>query len=367
MTDKIRVLIVDDSAAARSAFKRLLSSDPEIEVIAMAGDPFEAVDRMRTQVPDVILLDIELPRMDGLTFLGKINAQHPIPVVICSSHSDKGSEAALRALEMGAAEVIGKPALGTEAQRQEAQIRLCDAVRAAAESDPHGRTRARPAVARKLQPGPKLTADAVLPRLPARPIARRAGGAIVAIGASTGGTEALLAVLQALPADAPPIVVVQHMPEKFTAAFARRLDGQCRVTVAEAAEGDRPQPGLALIAPGDRHLILRRQGAGYRVEIAEGPYVARHRPSVDVLFRSAAQTAGPNALGLLMTGMGDDGARGLLEMREAGAHTAVQDEASSVVFGMPREALRMGAADRALPLGRLAAEIMGWSSREASS
>lgn len=358
----IRVMVVDDSASVRAALKTLLSGDSGIEVIASVADPFEAAERMRSEVPDVLLLDLELPKMNGLTFLGKIMAQRPIPVVICSSHTEAGSAVALRALEMGAAEVIGKPALATPAQRQEAQIRIRDAVRAAAQTGP----RARKLVPRTLEPEPKLTADAVLP--PARPGAARPPRTqpIVAIGASTGGTEALAAILCELPPDAPPVVIVQHMPEKFTAAFAQRLDGICRVRVSEAATGDLLATGQVLIAPGDRHLVLRRQGVSYRAEIMRGPYVARHRPSVDVLFRSVAQSAGPNALGMLLTGMGDDGARGLLEMREAGARTVAQDEASSIVFGMPREALRLGATTRALPLAQMAAEIMAWGRRVVS-
>ncbi|WP_210528360.1 protein-glutamate methylesterase/protein-glutamine glutaminase [Rubellimicrobium arenae] len=349
-------MIVDDSASVRAGLKSILASDPNIEVVATAGDPFEAADRLRETVPDVMLLDIEMPRMDGLTFLGKIMAQRPLPVVICSSHSEVGSRNAVRALELGAAEVICKPSMATAAQRQDAQMRVCDAIHAAAQT----RSKARTTVPRPLQPGPKHTADVILPA--ARPNSPKPPrtAPIVAIGASTGGTEALATILRELPVDAPPVVIVQHMPERFTAAFAQRLDGLCRVRVSEAVTGDQLSPGTVLIAPGDHHLLLRRQGLAYRVEVIDGPYVARHRPSVDVLFRSFAQAAGFNALGLLLTGMGDDGARGLLEMKEAGARTAAQDEATSVVFGMPREALRLGGADRALPLGRMCNEIVTW-------
>jgi len=352
----IKVMIVDDSASIRRGLKVLLSADEGIEVIAAVADPFEAAQQMRDLVPDVMLLDIEMPRMDGLTFLSKIMAQRPLPVIICSSHSEAGSKTAMRALELGAAEVIGKPSLATPEERQEAQIRVCDAVRAAVQI---GR-KTRPSLPRALQPGPKHTADVILP--PAGPGAARVPRTppLVAIGASTGGTEALAVILKELPPDAPPVVIVQHMPERFTTAFAQRLDGLCRVTVAEASSGDVLRPGLALIAPGDHHLVLRRKGTTYHVEVLEGPYVARHRPSVDVLFRSVAQSAGANALGILLTGMGDDGARGLLEMKEAGAKTAAQDEATSVVFGMPREALRMGATDRALPIEKFAGEIVAW-------
>ncbi|WP_375691134.1 chemotaxis response regulator protein-glutamate methylesterase [Pseudooceanicola sp. LIPI14-2-Ac024] len=354
---RIRVLIVDDSASARAALRRLLSGDPAIEVIGAAGDPFEAAGMMRTDLPDVMLLDLALPRMDGLTFLRKIMAQHPMPVVVCSSHTQKGSENALRALESGAAEVIAKPSMATAGEREEAQIRLCDAVRAAA-STRSGRA-ARPPV-KPLSPGPKLTADVILPPMRPGTVKGVPHCPVIAIGASTGGTEALLEVLRAMPAGMPPIVIVQHMPERFTDTFARRLDGLCRLTVTEAQSGDRLEPGRVLIAPGNRHMIVRRVGGGYRVEIAEGPYVARHRPSVDVLFRSVAQTVGSGALGVLMTGMGDDGARGLLEMRQAGAATFVQDEASCIVFGMPKEALALGAADTTVPLGKIALEALTW-------
>lgn len=365
---RIKVMIVDDSASARQVFTRLLSGDPEIEVIGTAVDPFDAAQKMKTCLPDVLLLDLELPRMDGLTFLEKIMSQHPLPVVICSGHSDKGSQAALRALEIGASEVIGKPRVATEQERQEAQVRLCDAIHAAAHST-GGRLRPGPArPARRetsvLSPGPKYTADEILPPPASGRVYPPGLQPLVAIGASTGGTEALASLLERLPrVGTPPIVIVQHMPEKFTAAFARRLDSVCDVTVVEAADGDRPTPGVVHIAPGNFHLVLRRQGAGYLIDIVGGQYVARHRPSVDVLFRSTAVAAGPAALGILMTGMGDDGARGLLEMRGCGAATLVQDQASSVVWGMPGEAMRMGAADRAVPLNALHQEIARFAAR----
>ncbi|WP_422075033.1 protein-glutamate methylesterase/protein-glutamine glutaminase [Tranquillimonas rosea] len=353
---EIRVLIVDDSATVRSGLRRLLEEDGAIRVRAAVPDAFAAAEHMRKELPDVLLLDLELPRMDGLTFLQKIMEQRPIPVIVCSSHTDSGSRAALRALELGASEVVGKPRLSTPAERQEAQIRLCDAIRAAAQAA--GKRTAPP----PLSPGPKLTADVIL--APPRPGARTAGPQpLIAIGASTGGTEALARVLPALAPDSPATLIVQHMPEKFTAAFARRLNALCDVQVAEARSGDRPAPGTVLIAPGDRHMILRRQGRGYLVEIAGGPYVARHRPSVDVLFRSAAIAAGRAGLGVLMTGMGDDGARGLVEMREAGAETLVQDEASSIVWGMPGEAMRLGGARRAVTLDRIPHEIAAFSER----
>ncbi|WGT49908.1 protein-glutamate methylesterase/protein-glutamine glutaminase [Thioclava nitratireducens] len=368
MMAQIKVLIVDDSASARKALCELLGADPAIRVTATARDAFDAAEKMRDALPDVMLLDLELPRMNGLTFLAKIMAQHPLPVVVCSSHTDAGSHAAMRALEIGAREVVGKPRLTSPEARQEAQIRLSDAVRAAAKAGglrgfgdrASARLKAEPT---QLSPGPKLTADVILP--PPRPGAPIPSGVgpLVVIGASTGGTEALATLLPRLAPTTPPVVIVQHMPEKFTAAFARRLDGLCSVSVSEAVDGDRPVPGSVLIAPGDRHLILRRQGAGYRVGILDGPYVARHRPSVDVLFRSAAIAAGPAALGILMTGMGDDGARGLAEMRAVGAQTIAQDKPTSVVWGMPGEAMRIGAAERAVPLQGLATEIARYEMR----
>lgn len=367
---QIRVLIVDDSASARRALEGLLQEDPGIEVIGAARDAFEAAEKMRSVLPDVMLLDLELPRMDGLTFMRKIMAQHPLPIIICSSHTESGSQLAMKALEAGACEVIGKPHLGSAEARREAQIRLSDAIRAAAQAGRAVARRAGRAVPSRLEPKPvpgtkseKLTADAILPPPRKGGVVPRDTGPIIAIGASTGGTEALAAILPRLDPSTPPVVVVQHMPEKFTAAFARRLDGLSQVRVSEALDGDRPEIGQVLIAPGDRHLVVHRQGRGYRVQIVSGPYVARHRPSVDVLFRSVAVAAGPSALGVLMTGMGDDGARGLGEMRFAGADTLVQDEATSVVWGMPGEAMRMGSAERAVPLDRIVPEIQRFSTR----
>jgi two-component system, chemotaxis family, protein-glutamate methylesterase/glutaminase len=357
----IRVMIVDDSASARGALARLLSADPGIEVTAAAADPFEAAAAMRNALPDVLLLDLALPRMDGLSFLRRIMAQNPLPVVVCSSFTASGSDNAMRALESGAAEVIAKPRLASAEDWAEAEVRLCDAVRAAAST--HPRRKSKP-TARTLSPGPKLTADAILPPRPPNPNAGPPRGAVIAIGASTGGTEALVKVLSALPDGLPPILVVQHMPEHFTRTFAQRLDGLCQVSVTEARHGDRPTRGSVLIAPGNHHMLLRRNGAGYMVEVTGGAQVARHRPSVDVLFRAVAQSAGQQALGVVMTGMGDDGARGLLEMREAGAETFVQDEATSVVYGMPKEAMAMGGAEVSRPLERIAAEMRAWAARQ---
>ena len=352
MKKPIRVLVVDDSALVRQTLIAILSSDPEIEIAGSAPDPFAAAERMRHEVPDVITLDIEMPRMDGLTFLRKLMAQHPIPVVICSSLAEEGAQTTLEALEAGAVDIIQKPRVGTKQFLEESQVRICDAVKAAAAA------RLRPTAARRaLKPEPKLTADAMMPAAPATAMIQTTER-VVAIGASTGGTEALRVLLEQLPADSPGIVIVQHMPERFTATFAERLDTLCAVTVKEARDGDAVIRGQALIAPGNRHTMLKRSGARYYVEVRDGPLVARHRPSVDVLFRSVARYAGKNAVGVLMTGMGDDGARGLGEMKQAGATTIAQDEATSVVFGMPHEAIKRGVVDHVLPLDHIAAGML---------
>ena len=348
-TRKIRVLIVDDSAVVRRTLSDVLSSDPEIEVIATAADPYVAAERIREQVPDVITLDIEMPRMDGLTFLQKVMTQHPIPVVICSSLAEEGAQSTLKALEYGAVDVITKPRLGSKQFLEDSRIILCQAVKAAAAAQ-----------LRVLRPShvvqPKLTADAILS--PATHAMAETTEKVVVIGASTGGTEALKTLLEALPPNAPGIVIVQHMPELFTRAFANRLDGLCDITVKEAETNDTVLRGRALIAPGNHHLLLKRSGARYYVEIKEGPLVCRHRPSADVLFRSAARYAGQNAVGVILTGMGDDGASGMLEMKQAGAVTIAQDEATCVVFGMPKEAIKRGAIDKVLPLQAVAGAIL---------
>lgn len=355
----IRVLVVDDSAAVRAVFSSIIADDPGLELFATAADPYVAVERMREKLPDVILLDLELPRMNGLTFLKKIMSQRPLPVVVCSSHSGEGSESALKALEFGAAEVLAKPRFDTDVARQEAGVRIGDALRAAVSSCSKGARTSVP-----FDPGCKLSADAILPPLAPRSVPLTMP--VVAIGSSTGGTDALREILTALPENAPAILVVQHMPEHFTQAFARRIDGLCRIAVREARDSDVLKPGLALIAPGNHHLMLRRSGDTYRVSIAEGPYVSRHRPSVDVLFRSTAQAAGQNALGIILTGMGDDGATCLGEMRAAGARTIAQDEASSVVWGMPRAAVENGAAECVMPLRLMATEIASFAQAHAS-
>ena len=350
---KIQVLIVDDSATVRQTLADILGQDDAISVMATAGDPYAAARVMREAVPDVIVLDVEMPRMDGITFLRKLMSQHPLPVVMCSSLTEEGSETLMQALEAGAVDIILKPRCDTRQFLVEAKVRLCDAVKAAA----HARISRLP-TRRGYGPVPeKLTADAIMPPPRHGPMARTTER-VICIGASTGGTESLRAVLERLPADSPGIVVVQHMPEHFTASFAKRLDSLCEVEVKEAEDGDTVLRGRVLVAPGNRHTLLQRSGARYYVKVTDGPLVSRHRPSVDVLFRSAAQYAGANALGIIMTGMGDDGAHGLLEMCQAGADTVAQDEGSCVVFGMPREAIELGAAQRVMPLNSLAAEIV---------
>ncbi len=346
---RIKVLIVDDSAVVRQTMTEILSSDPGIEVMGAARDPFVAAEYLQKAVPDVITLDVEMPRMDGITFLRKLMGQHPIPVVICSSLTQAGAQTTLQALEYGAVEIIEKPQMGAKRFLEESKIRICDAVRAAAQ------VRLQPKRFRTVEE--KLTADVIMAKPKTRSMAETTEKVIL-VGASTGGTEALKIFLETLPPDAPGIVVVQHMPEKFTSAFAKRIDSLCRVEVKEAESGDGVFTGRALIAPGNRHTLLKRSGARYYVEVKEGPLVARHRPSVDVLFRSGARYAGANAIGVIMTGMGDDGARGLLEMKEAGAATIAQDEASCVVFGMPKEAIKRGAVDKVLPLRAIAGEVL---------
>jgi two-component system chemotaxis response regulator CheB len=354
MGKKIRVLIVDDSASVREALSQILRSDPAIEVMGTAADPFVAAKRIGDEIPDVITLDVEMPRMDGITFLRKIMSQRPIPVVMCSSLTEEGSATLMQALEAGAVDVILKPRVDTAQFLHESSLRICDVVKAAA----HAKLRGLPSRSEAIRTPPKkLSADVILPPAPDHAMVRTTEK-VICIGASTGGTESLRVVLEALPVDSPGIVIVQHMPEKFTEAFARRLNGLCAIEVKEAAEGDTVMRGRALIAPGNHHMLLQRSGARYYVSIKDGPLVSRHRPSVDVLFRSAAKYAGSNAVGIIMTGMGDDGAHGLAEMKQAGAHTVAQDEATSVVFGMPKEAIARGAVSKVMPLGLLASEII---------
>lgn len=357
MAEKIKVMIVDDSAVVRQVVSRELSCDPGIEVIGVAADPIFALQKMKTSWPDVLVIDIEMPRMDGITFLKKIMAEHPTPVVVCSSLAEQGTQAAFEALAAGAISIITKPKTGLKSFLEKSSNDIVQAVRSAARANMR-EVRSNPMPASNL---PKLSADAVLSAGGSRAL-ENTTDKVVAIGTSTGGTQALEAVLTRLPATSLGIVIVQHMPEKFTAMFAERLHALCQLEVREARHGDRVIPGLALIAPGGRHMMLKRNGAQYVVEVVDGPLVNRHKPSVDVLFRSVAKFAGANALGIIMTGMGDDGARGMKEMHDAGAKTIAQNEASCVVFGMPKEAIKLNAAEQTMPLEQIPAAIVsfGW-------
>ncbi|KFE57006.1 protein-glutamate methylesterase/protein-glutamine glutaminase [Pseudomonas syringae] len=346
-TKKISVLLVDDSAVVRQVLLAILNDTPDIHVMGAASDPIFAMDKLAKEWPDVIVLDVEMPRMDGITFLKKIMSERPTPVVICSSLTQKGAETSLQAMSAGAVEVITKPTTGLKNFLLESAAELVGAIRAAANANVRNLGK-RPA-APVLTPATRLSADAVLPAAQGQAMAQTTER-IVAIGTSTGGTQALEAVLTALPRVCPGMVIVQHMPEKFTASFAERLNSLSQIEVREAKNNDRILPGLALIAPGGKHMMVTRSGAFYHVQVIDGPLVNRHRPSVDVLFRSVARFAGKNATGIIMTGMGDDGARGLKEMLDAGASTVAQDEASCVVFGMPKEAIKLNAAQRILPL-----------------
>ena len=332
-----KVMVVDDSAVARQVISSVLSKERSISVIAAVADPLFAMQRMQRDWPDVIVLDVEMPRMDGITFLKKIMAERPTPVVICSSLTVKGAATTMRALAAGAVAIVGKPKIGVRHFLLDASTDLVEAVKAASRANVHNLS-------------PSLAAQSSEPN--------ETTAHVVAIGTSTGGTQALEAILSALPRGSPGIVVVQHMPEKFTTAFSERLDGICQIEVKEARDNDPVLPGRALIAPGGKQMTLRRAGLLYQVEVRNAPAVNRHCPSVDVLFRSVAKCAGSNALGIIMTGMGNDGARGLLRMRQAGARTVAQDEATCVVFGMPKEAIKLGAVDRVCPLHGIPREIL---------
>lgn len=379
---KIKVLIIDDSALVRQVLSSILTTDPEIEILGASADPLFAEKHLKTENwPDVIVLDIEMPRMDGLTFLGKIMKEHPTPVVMCSALTEEGTEATMQALSAGAVEIITKPKIGLkdfltdsgemliEAVKSASQARLSHLSGVSVRTPPAPKPAPRPAAPKPAAPKPaasspppkaspsieirpKLPTDAVLP-LHKNSKIPLTGQKIIAIGASTGGTQAIEAVLKQLPLSVHGIVIVQHMPEKFTKAFADRLNNICQVNVKEAEDNDEIKPGHVLIAPGNYHMMVKRHGQSYRVAVVEGPLVNRHRPSVDVLFRSAANEAGPNALGVILTGMGDDGATGMLEMKEAGAQTIAQDESSCVVFGMPKEAIAKGGTNVILPLDKI--------------
>ena len=353
---KIKVMIVDDSAVVRQVLQNILDREPDICVLGAAADPLFALNRMAKEWPDVIVLDVEMPRMDGITFLKKLMSEHPTPVVICSTLTEKGAETTMQALSAGAVSIVTKPKIGVKSFLQDSSGEITQSVRAAA------RANMRNLRSNKIAPvQAKNNADVILSQSSADKAMSQTTEHIVAIGTSTGGTQALEAVLTALPRTAPGIVIVQHMPEKFTALFADRLNSLCEITVKEACSNDRVLPGTALIAPGGKHMMLKRSGAQYRVEVIDGPLVNRHKPSVDVLFRSVAKFAGKNALGIIMTGMGDDGARGLKEIRGAGAPTVAQDEKSCVVFGMPKEAIAIDAAEKVISLTQIPREIMCYS------
>jgi len=349
INEKIKVLIVDDSALFRQLLSKIIATDPGLEVIGTASDPFIAANRMSVQAPDVILLDHYMPRMDGLTFLKKIMAQHPIPVVFIAEDAGKGSELAVKALEVGAFDVLSKE-IFTDSY-QNIKVKICDLVRAASAVKPSKKLFTEtPAIK------PKLNADAVLQQVKVKNV--RTNDKVIAVGASTGGTEAIRMFLEGLPLSCPGVVIVQHMPENFTKSFAERLNDLCRISVKEAADGDLVKPGTALIAPGNQHMLLKRRGGQYFIELNKGPLVNRHRPSVDVLFRSASIYAAQNCIGVLLTGMGDDGAKGLLEIKQVGGRTIAQDEKTSVVFGMPKEAIQLNAVEKVLPLQDIARYVL---------
>ncbi|MFT3954725.1 MAG: chemotaxis response regulator protein-glutamate methylesterase [Piscinibacter sp.] len=347
----IQVYVVDDSAVVRQTLQHLLQGDPEIRLAGSAPNPLLAGPAIRKNRPDVLLLDIEMPGMDGLTFLRQVMETDPIPTVICSTLTTDGSKAALEALAAGAVAVVAKPRLGLKQFLEESRRELLQALKTAARSRPK-------AVARSAAPAVRPAARPVVAGLHALSVNKP-----VVLGSSTGGTQAIESVLLQLPGDAPGIAIVQHMPEKFTAMYAQRLDGLCAMNVREAKDGDRLERGVVLIAPGGRHMQLKKNGGQYYVSVADGPPVNRHKPSVDVLFRSAAECAGRDALAIILTGMGDDGARGMKAMHERGARTIAQDEQSCVVFGMPKEAIAAGGVDEILPLSRVAGAISAFDAR----
>ena len=342
-----KILIVDDSLLVRQALQDVFATDPELEVVGVASDPYVAAQELKKSVPDVITLDIEMPKMNGITFLKKLMQQHPIPVVIISTLTQKGSKGAVKALEYGAVDVVGKPKVNTKELLQQDSSDLCRIVKAAAKSNINAIIAQRKFVNAfsntNVTPSKKVYTST---------------SQIIAIGASTGGTEAIRTLLKSMPEDCPGIVIVQHMPEVFTKQFADRLDTECTIKVKEAADGDSVVMGQALIAPGDKHMLLKRQGTKYYVDVKSGPLVNRHMPSVDVLFKSTARYARGNAIGIILTGMGKDGAAGLLEMKKEGAKTIAQNEETSVVYGMPKEAVKIGAVDEVLPLDQIGSSLL---------
>jgi two-component system, chemotaxis family, protein-glutamate methylesterase/glutaminase len=361
---KIKVLIIDDSAVARRFLTESLSRSNQIEVIATALDPLIAVNKIKKLNPDVLTLDFEMPRMDGLTFLSKLMIARPMPVIMVSSFTETGARITLKALGLGAVDFILKPDITTDDAKESFSNELIEKIIAASQSKVHARP-AGPGIGKT--PADilkKYSADVIIPHRKGI-VPKYRTGSVIAMGASTGGTEAIAEILKDLPDETPGIVIVQHMPDKFTKAFAERINGFARQLVKEAENGDRVYPGVVLIAPGNRHMLLRSDSKGYYVEINDGLPVNRHKPSVDVLFRSTAQTAGHNAIGILLTGMGSDGAAGLLEMKEAGSKTIAQDEASCVVFGMPREGIKIGAADMVMNINEIVSYISVFLAKQA--
>jgi two-component system, chemotaxis family, protein-glutamate methylesterase/glutaminase len=354
---KITALIVDDSALVRRLLTELLNSDPEIEVVGTAIDPFQAREKIKQLKPDVLTLDVEMPRMDGVTFLKNLMRLHPMPVVMISTLTEHGAQVTLDALELGAVDFVTKPKLDLSNTMAEYTEEITTKVKEAAKVNVHALVPQAPV---KLEVSEKLTADVVLPAAETRkiPAHLKTTDKIIAIGASTGGTEAIKAVLQQLPPDSPGVVIAQHIPAAFSGPFAERVNGVCALEVCEAKDGQQILPGHAYIAPGDKHLIVERSGARFYCHLNDGPPVSRHKPSVDVLFRSVAQNVGANAIGVMLTGMGDDGAQGMLEMKEAGATNIVQDEKTSVVWGMPGSAVKLGAAELELPLRKIAVKLL---------
>ena len=350
---KIKVLIVDDSALIRDMLSAMLRQDPQIEVVGTAPDPYVAREKIKELKPDVLTLDVEMPRMDGLTFLEKLMRLHPMPVVMVSTLTEKGAEVTLRALELGAVDFVAKPKLDVAQTLQHYAEEIADKIKTASKVKIDRLTRP----ASTIEVAPRYTADAVIKKTEQLSKVKTTD-LIIAIGASTGGTEAIKDVLMGMPADAPGIVVTQHIPEMFSGPFARRMDANSDMSVCEAQDGQHVLAGHVYIAPGNRHLLVERSGARYVCRLNDGPPVNRHRPSVDVLFRSVAQCAGRNAIGVILTGMGNDGAQGLKEMLDSGAYTFAQDEQSSVVWGMPGEAVKLGAANEILPLTRVAKRVL---------
>ncbi len=341
----IRVLVVDDSALVRGIMTEILSEDPEIEVVGTAPDPFIARDKIKTLQPDVLTLDVEMPKMDGLTFLQKLMAARPIPVVMVSSLTEQNAATTMQALEFGAVDFVTKPSVDVRHGLEELAQHITSKVKIASQAMVKKRT-------------PPVDCQERIKDLAAQSAMIKTTDTIIAIGASTGGTEALREFLEVLPPNTPPILMTQHMPERFTKTFADRLDQLCQIRVKEAQEGESVIPGQALLAPGNYHLELRRSGARYYVTLNQEPPVNRHRPSVDVMFRSVAHYAGANSIGIILTGMGNDGAAGMVEMKKAGAYNFAQDEASCVVFGMPKEAIKMGAVDKTLPLTEIPSALL---------